>query len=179
MAGIKDLIPQSPLVGPPVPRGVTLTWEQLGQTIRGEGAGLLDAIKPFGEPLVLPDAVYLTYKSISSASFDATLLPGTLAKWMAVVEKRVTAEGQFPQWTVLYSNVSPPPFFWDYKCMKCRAWGGQTAMPDGLSLPLPSGENTCRWVSGRISPQGWCALWCPPGSYKKFTWPKELLKGNW
>lgn len=169
MAGLKELLPQSPLYGPPVPRGVALTWDQLRSTLSGELSGFVDAIKPGGDPLVLPDVIYLTYKSISSAVLDATLSPGVLAKWIAVVEARVSAEGQFPQWTVIYSNVSPPPVFWDYKCMKCRWWGPTLALPN----------ETCKVVAGRISPAGWCGLWTPPDGYEKLTWPKELIAGNW
>ena len=178
-----NLLPQLPFVGPPLPRGVGLTWKDAADTVKGETGGLLRSLTPAGEPLVLPDFVYLTFKSISSAAADATIAPGALAKWLDVIEKRVAAEGKFPQFAVLYLNVSPPPAFWDYKCFKCRAWMGSkptvgAVALDGIPAP-PVTENTCKWVDGRISPAGWCGLWAPPDDYKKFTWPQELLKGDW
>ena len=117
----------------------------------------------------LPAVLYLTFKSVTAAAANATLSPGALAKWVNDIEEKVAAQGQFPKPAVAYIGVSPPPVFWDYKCRKCRAWGPLVGLPD----------RTCKWVAGQISPGGWCAIWLPPDSYRAFTWPQELLKGDW
>ncbi|GAI73013.1 unnamed protein product, partial [marine sediment metagenome] len=78
--------------------------------------------------------------------------------------RRVAEEGKFTKQQVAYIPFSPPPVFWDYKCRKCLFW------------ETPNG---CRVVEGEISPRGWCAIWLPPEDYKAFSWPSELLKGDW
>jgi hypothetical protein len=111
----------------------------------------------------IPDVVFLTVKSISSAALE-TVKPGTLGPWISGLEDYVNKMGRFTKFEVMYVPVSPPPFFYDYKCRKCRWWiqGG-----------------SCQMVDGLIVPRGWCAIWVPPDSYKPFTWPQELLKGDW
>jgi len=103
-------------------------------------------------------------KSISKAAADSTYKPGVLQPWVDEIENKVATDGKFTKLQVLYLPFSVPPAFWDYKCKKCRFW----EEPDG-----------CTVVEGKISPQGWCAIWLPPEDYEPFTWPKELLKGNW
>lgn len=169
MATLLDLLPQNPIKGPPVPQGVNLTWGDFFNTIKNEIGGLIGTVQPGGSQIILPDIVYLTYKSIASAAVDALASPGTLAQWAALIEARVAAEGQFPQYAVAYANISPPPFLYDYKCLKCRWWGPTNTLPD----------KTCKVVAGPISPQGWCAVWVPPDTYKPFSWPGELIDGNW
>ena len=108
--------------------------------------------------------IYLVYKSVGTAALDATVTPGSLKVWVAYIDNNVNKFGKYSKSSVLYINVSPPPFFWDYKCKKCRWW----QPPD-----------SCKVVEGRISPIGWCAIWLPPDDYKAFTWVKELIRGKW
>ena len=106
----------------------------------------------------------LLITSISKAAANATFSPGTLQPWVDDINRRLAEEGKFPKPAVAYMPFSPPPVFWDYKCRKCRFWQG----PD-----------SCTVVEGEISPGGWCAIWLPPEDYKAFSWPSELLKGDW
>lgn len=76
----------------------------------------------------------------------------------------VMAHGRLRQGAVGYVPFSPPPVFWDYKCRKC------------LKFQPPA---SCAWVDGKVAPEGWCAVWIPSADYKPFTWPAELLAGNW
>ncbi|GAI45017.1 unnamed protein product, partial [marine sediment metagenome] len=39
--------------------------------------------------------------------------------------------------------------------------------------------DSCQVVEGKISLGAWCAIWLPPEDYKAFSWPSELLKGDW
>ena len=114
--------------------------------------------------MILPDLFFLLVKSISLAAADSTYRPGVLQPWVDEIEKYVHINGKFSQFAVAYFPLSPPPFFWDYKCKKCFWW----IEPDA-----------CKVVEGKISPWGWSALWVPPSTYKAFTWAKELLKGDW
>ena len=106
----------------------------------------------------------LLITSISKAAANATISPGTLQPWIDDINRRVAEEGKFFKTQVAYIPFSPPPVFWDYKCRKCRFWQS----PD-----------SCTVVEGKISPGGWCAIWLPPEDYKAFSWPKELLSGDW
>ena len=115
-------------------------------------------------PPVLPDLLWLLGNSIGRAALNATLKPGVLDPWITEIDRYVQANGQFSHLAVSYLPVSPPPVFWDYKCRKC------------LKFSEPS---ACLWVGGEIKPAGWCSLWVPPSDYKAFTWPAELLAGNW
>jgi len=103
-------------------------------------------------------------KSISVAAANATVSPGTLQPWVDEVEAHVRENGKFTKSQVLYFPLSPPPVFWDYKCRKCRFWQG----PD-----------SCIVVDGKISPGGWCAIWLPPEDKPAFSWPSELMRGDW
>lgn len=113
---------------------------------------------------VLPDVVSLTVNSIGRAALDATLQPGVLQSWIDELDNYVETNGKFSKTAIAYIPFSPPPLFWDYKCRKC------------LKFEEPDG---CAWVDGTISPRGWCAIWVPPDTYKPFTWPSELIKGDW
>ena len=106
----------------------------------------------------------LLINSISKAAANATISPGTLQPWIDDINNRVAEEGKFLKTQVAYIPFSPPPVFWDYKCRKCRFWQS----PD-----------SCTVVDGKISPRGWCAIWLPPDDKPAFSWPNELLKGDW
>lgn len=84
--------------------------------------------------------------------------------WIANIENRVTTKGKYPKVDVLYSPFSPPPVFWDYKCVKCLWW---------------QEPQSCKVVEGDISPRGWCAIWVPPAEYPALSWPEELVRGDW
>lgn len=103
-------------------------------------------------------------KSVGLAALNATVNPGVLAGWVSDIEGYVAEKGKFTKLQVAYIPFSPPPVFWDYKCRKCRFWVD---------------PNACTVVEGDISPRGWCAIWLPPTTYQPFTWPKELIKGDW
>ena len=77
------------------------------------------------------------------------------------INSRVSSEGKFPKWQVIYMPFSPPPVFWEYRCDKCRWW-----QPEGR----------CRVVEGEIEPQGWCVIWMPPDGVKPFTWVRKPLE---
>lgn len=115
-------------------------------------------------PEVIPNPLSLALNSISIAAMDATVKPGSLQPWIDEIEAYISKNGKFSKFSVSYVPLSPPPAFWDYKCKKCLWW----QEPDG-----------CKVVEGKISPRGWCAIWLPPEEYKAFTWPKELITGNW
>ena len=110
------------------------------------------------------NAIEMLIKSISLAAANATYNPGALQPWVDEIETKVSTDGKFSKMSALYLPFSPPPVFWDYKCKKCLWWKD----PDKCSV-----------VEGEIAPGGWCALWVPPTTYKAFTWPEELLKGEW
>lgn len=117
-------------------------------------------------PPVLPDLVWLLSNSIgraAGAAIDANK-KAELQAWIDELERYVTANGKFPKFEVAYLPFSPPPVFWDYKCYKCLKW---------------IEPNACQWVDGTISRSGWCSIWLPMTGYKAFTWPTELISGNW
>jgi len=114
--------------------------------------------------MILPDLIFLMAKSIGLAALDSTVRPGVLQPWAGEIENYVSHLGKFSKFSVAYVPFSPPPVFWDYKCRKCRWW---------------QDPSSCKTVEGEISPQGWCAIWIAPPTYKALTWPQELLKGNW
>lgn len=103
-------------------------------------------------------------KSVSVAATNATVRPGVLQPWVDEIETHVQENGSFTKSQVLYSPLSPPPVFWDYKCAKCRFYDG---------------AGGCRVVDGEIGRNGWCVLWLPPDNKPAFTWPNELLRGDW
>lgn len=123
-------------------------------------------------PPVLPDAIWLLYNSIARAAANAETPPfisktdaqNAYQAWINELDSYVALNGKFPQFEVMYLPFSPPPVFWDYKCKKCRSW---------------LEPNACSLVAGTISPSGWCSVWTPPATYQAFTWPNELLSGNW
>ena len=106
----------------------------------------------------------LLVKSVGLAALSSTVKPGVLQPWVSEIEERVRLNGKLSKMSVAYLPFSPPPVFWDYKCKKCRWW----EEPD-----------TCKVVESKISSQGWCAIWVPPVTYKAFTWPVELIRGDW
>ncbi len=106
--------------------------------------------------------VMMLVNSVGRAALDATIRPGLLSPWIARVEALVARDGKFSHQAAGYLPLSPPPAFWDYKCRKCGWWNG----------------GTCAVVAGEIRPGGWCALWTPAPGYKAFTWPRELLQGD-
>ena len=108
--------------------------------------------------------ITMLINSISKAAADATYQPGALQPWVDELESKVATDGKFSKMEVLYLPFSPPPVFWDYKCKKCKWW---------------EPPNGCKTVDGEISPGAWCAIWVPPSIYKAFTWPQELIKGEW
>lgn len=161
---ISKAIPQPPWDGLPLPSGLSLKWSNMADTI-GEYARLVRKIAlPQSQPRMLPDAVYLAYKSISTAAISAGSKRGLLEGWEKQIRKWAAFNEKFAKLEVVYLDLNPPPVFWDYKCMKCRFW---------------QPPNGCVVVGGDISPQGWCAIWLPPDLYKRFTYPKEFLKGDW
>lgn len=105
----------------------------------------------------------LLFKSISTAALNATVSPGTLQPWIDEIEESVSQEGKFAKLAVAYLPISPPPFFWDYKCRKCHFW---------------EGADSCTAVKGKISPSGWCIIWLPANDKPAFSWVGELLKGE-
>ena len=110
------------------------------------------------------NVIQMAFKSISLAASNSTYKPGALQPWVDEIEAKVATDGKFTKRSVAYSPISPPPVFWDYKCKKCRWWMGPAS---------------CKVVAGTISPRGWCAIWVPPSTYRAFTWPVELIKGEW
>lgn len=107
--------------------------------------------------------VVMLVNSVGRAALDATAAPGLLQPWIDRIEAQVAQNGRFPQLAAGYLPLSPPPAFWDYKCRKCRWWD----------------SGTCLVVEGEVRPAGWCAIWLPAPGYKAFTWPRELLQGDW
>jgi hypothetical protein len=110
-------------------------------------------------------ALVLLVNSVGRAALDARSGPmaNRLQPWVDSVRSHVTRMGKYSKSAVIYFPFSPPPAFWDYKCKKCGWYQA----------------GSCGVVAGEILPGGWCALWTPPANYKPFTWPLELLKGNW
>ena len=166
---ILQWLPNAPWDGPPVPRWMLDSWAQFWALRKREFTDLQNELSADGTPTVLPDLLYLTFKSISSAAADWAFAPGTLAKWVAVLDQQVAREGKFTQLAVFYKDISPPPFLYDYKCRKCARWGPNQGQAD----------RTCLWVSGDISPEGWCGIWVPNTDQQPFTWPKQLVQGDW
>ena len=164
---ISQWIPQAPWFGPPVPRWANDPWSEFWTVRRREIADLKNEVG--GTSTVLPDLVYLALKSLSSAAVDWAFTPGTLAKWVAVLDQEVAREGKFTQFSVFYRDISPPPLMYDYKCRKCLRWGPNQAQAD----------RTCLWVAGDITPNGWCAAWVPNTDQVAFGWPAQLAKGDW
>ena len=170
MLNLEKLIPQPPWGGVPLPSGVRLTWKQVLSTVGTWRKDIRDRFLLGGTPKLLNDLFYLIYTSISRAALaEITRDPSKVQRWVSEIEAQVSTRGKLTQSEVVYIDISPPPFFWDYKCLKCRWWGPTVGL----------GDQTCKVVEGVISSQGWCAIWVPPHGYKAFTWPKELLGGKW
>ena len=170
MAYIKKAIPSPPWQGLPFPSGFSPSWNQLKDSLKSYISGVALILEPVKGSRMLPDALYLTYKSISTAAFSAIVnRPSVVDAWSRLIEAEVSTFGKLNKLDVVYLDVNPPPVFWDYKCLKCRWWGPKVGLVD----------QTCKVVEGIISPNGWCAIWLPPDDYKALTWPKELLEGGW
>jgi hypothetical protein len=122
-------------------------------------------------PPVLPDLFWLTYNSIGRAA-GAAIDPNNqplLQDWITELNNYVALNGKFTKFEVGYLPISPPPLFWDYKCKKCMSY-------------IPAIDTTkpqCNWVNGDIGPGAWCSIWIAPSNYKAFSWPKELISGDW
>ena len=106
------------------------------------------------------NVLQMLFNSISKAARG----PETLQPWVDELENQVSLNGKFTKVAVAYVPIHPPPAFWDYKCKKCRVW---------------EEPSTCKWVEGEINSRGWCTIWVPPETYGRFTWPQELIKGDW
>ena len=107
-------------------------------------------------------------QSVGLAALNATVRPGVLEPWIAQIEETVQRDGQFTKVQVLYFTASPPPFFWNYQCARCRAY--VTDKND------PAKAGTCRWVRGDISPVGWCSIWVPRPEDEQtpFAWVRTI-----
>lgn len=128
-------------------------------------------------PPMVTDLGWLLSNSIGRAAINV-INPTEQAKlqsWIDELDNYVSANGKFPQFEVAYLPFSPPPLFWDYKCRKCRGYYTEIISP--MSLDAVTGY--CKWVDGNISPSGWCSCWLAPDDYKAFTWPAELMAGDW
>lgn len=117
---------------------------------------------------LLPDALALTVNSIALAAADAVgIAPGKAEEWAQALEGHVRRNGRMSKFSVLYTPVQPPPFFWDYNCARCRYW---TEPAPGQTL------GGCTLVSGKIARGGWCAVWMPPKGVAPFSWPGRFLQ---
>ena len=111
---------------------------------------------------------YMLFKSITTAA-NRNSNPNAFQDWITQVQNQVKASGQFEKSAAGYLPVSPPPAFWNYQCRLCRFWGLSNGQPEGR----------CTIVKGDINSRGWCVLWCPPDNYAAFSWPSQLIVGNW
>ena len=108
----------------------------------------------------LPDVVYLLTNSIGRAAIQALSKGQQLEEWVTAIERYVAQNRLFTKFEALYVTVSPPPFFWDYSCGKCRWW----QEPD-----------RCKVVEGQIGRYAWCAIWVPPQGVPPFQWSRDYL----
>jgi hypothetical protein len=135
-------------------------------------------------PPVLPDLFWLAYNSIARAAANAVTPPFVSKEdaqayyqaWLTELNNYVALNGKFSKFETGYFPFSPPPFMWDYKCRKCRAYIPTQIVHDSLQNAT---SPQCQWVEGNISPSAWCSIWSPPDTYAPFTWINELLGGNW
>jgi hypothetical protein len=137
-------------------------------------------------PPILPDLFWLAYNSVVRAACAGVApnaqLPGMQQNfealyqdWINNVTSYVALNGKFSKFEAAYLPFSPPPLFWDYKCRKCRFY-----IPVQIAVAqAPGPQPQCTLVDGDISPSAWCSLWMAPDTYKAFSWPSELLAGNW
>lgn len=107
---------------------------------------------------------FLLANSIGRAAATVVFDADALRPWIDSVDQHVARYGPYGKLFVLYVPINPPPAVWDYKCYKCH-WYQE--------------PRQCKVVRGDISPYGWCTLWVPPANYPAFSWPKELVKGDW
>ena len=115
----------------------------------------------------------MLFKSITVAA-NRNANPTAFQDWITKLQNQVQVNGKFEKRTAGYLPVSPPPFFWDYKCAKCR-FAYQTPGTSGSFV----NNGLCELVSGNIEHNAWCVLWMPPDAYETFSWPKELVEGDW
>ena len=118
---------------------------------------------------ILPDILWLFGNSVGRAALDATVKPGVLLRWVNSVTDYVTLHGKFTKFQAGYLPIPFPPFFWDYKCFKCRFWQGTREKPT---------TSTCTIVEGQIAPRAWCTLWMPPEGVKPLTWVQDWMHGK-
>jgi len=116
---------------------------------------------------------YMLFKSVTTAA-NRNSNPTAFQDWITEVQNQVKANGQFTKSAAGYLSVSPPPFFWDYKCAKCRF-----AYQIALSGNGFKNDGSCEVVAGDIGHSAWCVLWLPPDAYESFSWPSELVNGDW
>jgi hypothetical protein len=116
---------------------------------------------------------YMLFKSVSTAA-NRSSNPAAFEAWITELQNQVEANGQFEKSAAGYLPFSPPPFFWDYKCAKCRF-----AYQLSLSLQGFKDNGSCQLVDGDIEHNAWCCLWMPPDDYATFSWPSQLIEGDW
>ncbi len=116
---------------------------------------------------------YMLFKSVIAAA-QRNSNPAAFQDWINEVLSQVQSDGQFAKSAVGYLPISPPPFFWDYKCAKCRF----AYQPSGAVGSFVN-NGLCQLVSGDIGHNAWCVLWMPEDTKKSFSWPKELIQGDW
>jgi hypothetical protein len=107
-------------------------------------------------------ALSLLLKSVGLAAADAAgLAPGKAAEWVSTLEARVTQQGKYSKFSVMYLPVQPPPLFWRYSCDNCRFW---------------TEPNGCTLVEGFIAAGGWCGIFMPKDGDRPFSWPTQFLQ---
>ena len=182
---LRDWLPNLPWDGPPVPRWMVDSWDEFWAVRKREAADIQNELSAGGTPVVLPDLLYLTFKSISSAAADWAFAPGTLAKWVAVLDQQVAREGKFTQLAVFYKDISPPPFLYDYKCRKCLPTGERISTEQGM-IPIEAVQVGTRVLShdgrfhlvvakGMRSYDGDMYLVKPKGGIEFWTTPDHLV----
>ena len=74
---------------------------------------------------------------------------------------------KFTKQEVAYFAAHPPPFFWEYRCGRCRFWQGGDSTCDKVGAP---GDE-------RISDVGFCVIWLPPTRAEApFTWLTRIFQ---
>jgi hypothetical protein len=117
---------------------------------------------------------YMLFKSITTAA-KRNSDPTAFQDWITEVQNQVETNGQFTKSAAGYLPISPPPLLFDYKCAKCRF----AYQPSGGPLGSFTNNGLCQIVAGDIEHNAWCVLWMPEDSVKAFSWPGELIKGDW
>lgn len=107
-----------------------------------------------------------------SASIYAGALTGTIDSAAADrLDEQLTMESmvlgrKFTKQEVAYLGFHPPPFFWEYRCGRCRFWEKEGACE---KVGSPGDE--------RISDVGSCFIWLPPPRAEvPFSWLSRVLQ---